>query len=223
MEQKNQLSTTNPTKNPLNPVVATVKTKTRKQRSDKGKARLILKESIQPKGEIDHFTKTPEAKALMTAHKRHSPNKTGRNQYTNIINNFVPYPLKYAIADALLKDNKTIQYVIDYTGLSKETVCRLKKGEIKLLSSVADKVKEHEAENLVMLGNSILDRISEKDIEKASLLQKTTSYCQLLDKRRLLDGESTENVNYLGKLDVLVNGSAKANVMLSKLESIDNK
>lgn len=173
--------------------------------------------------EIDHFTKTPEARALMKAHKRHSPNKTGRNQYSNIINNFVPYPLKYAIADALLKDNKTIQYVIDYTGLSRETVCRLKKGEIKLLNSVVDRVKEHEQANLVMLGNSILDRISEKDIENASLLQKTTSYCQLLDKRRLLAGESTENVNHLAKMDILFSKRDEAKNVLGKLKSVDNK
>ena len=144
--------------------------------------------------ELDHFTKTPEARALMTVHKRRSTNKYGRNQYTeSIINNFVPYPLKYAIADALLKDNKTIQYVIDYTGLSKETVCRLKKGEIKLLNSVVDKVKEHENANITMLGNSILDRISEEDMQKASLSQKIISYSILSDN------------------------------MLDKLESVDNK
>lgn len=46
-----------------------------------------------------------------------------------------------------------------------------------------------------MLSNKILDNVTETDIEKASLLQKTTSYSQLLDKRRLLDGESTENLS----------------------------
>lgn len=173
--------------------------------------------------EIDHFTKTKEARALMTAHRR-SNNKVGHNQYTtSIINNFVPYPLKYAIADALLKDNKTIQYVIDYTGLSKEIVCRLKKGEIKLLNSVVDKVKEHEQSNLVMLGNSILDRISEEDVQKASLSQKVISYSILFDKRRLLAGESTENVNHLAKLDVLFSKRDEAKNVLGKLKSVDTK
>lgn len=174
--------------------------------------------------EIDHFTKTPEARAMFNAHTRKhgNNNKMGSNQYS-LINNFIPYPLKYAIADALLKDGKTVKYVMNYTGLSRDVIVKLNNGQIKLLNKVADQVKEHETTNLVMLGNSILDRISEKDVENASLLQKTTAYCQLLDKRRLLAGESTENVGYLGKLDVLINGAGKSKDMLAKLESVDNK
>lgn len=172
--------------------------------------------------EIDHFTKTPEARAMFNRPRKVNNNIKGINQYS-IINNFVPYPLKYAIADALLKDNKTITYVMNYTGLTKETVCKLKNGEIKLHSKVADKIKEHEQDNLVFLGNSILDNITQEDLEKASLLQKTTSYCQLLDKRRLLAGESTENVNHLAKLDVLFSKRDEAKSVLGKLKSVDNK
>lgn len=172
--------------------------------------------------ELDHFTKTPEARAMFNRPRKVNNNIKGINQYS-IVNNFVPYPLKYAIADALLKDGKTINYVINYTGLSRDVVFKLKSGDIKLQSRVAERVKEHEQENLVFLGNSILDNITQEDLQKASLLQKTTSYCQLLDKRRLLAGESTENVNHLAKLDVLVNSAKRADNMLDKLESVDNK
>lgn len=209
--------------NPLNISLSSTEVKkVRKTRSDKGKPRPILKESIQPSGEIDHFTKTPEAKALFNTHKRQNNNLFGINQYA-VTNSLVPYPLRYAIADALLKDGKPINYVIKYTALSRETVCKLKNGEIKLIRSVADKVLEHETDNLVILGNTLLDRISEKDVENASLLQKTTAYCQLFDKRRLLNNQSTGNVSIVQQLAEISKETSKAEIMLSKLKSIGDK
>ena len=176
--------------------------------------------------EIDHFTKTPEAKALFNIHRRNkairSNNKLGKNQWS-FEKTITPYSLKYSIAQALLNNNKSLEYIKSYTGLCYQTINRIKKGHIKLLNEVVEVIKRDEQNKLVFLGNEILDRVSEKDIESASLLQKTTSYCQLLDKRRLLAGESTENVNHLAKLDVLVNSAKRADNMLDKLESVDNK
>ena len=49
-------------------------------------------------------------------------------------------------------------------------------------------------DRLMTLGNTIMASISEEDLEKASLLQKTTSISQIIDKARLLGGKSTSNV-----------------------------
>lgn len=155
---------------------------------------------------------------MFTKHKKVSNNIKGINS-RSLINNFIPYPLKYAIADALLKDGKTINYVINYTGLSREIVCRIKTGEIKLQSRVVDRIKEHEQDNLVFLGNSILDNITQEDLQKASLLQKTTSYCQIVDKRRLLAGQSTENVSIAAKYDSITPEKvSEANNLLNALD-----
>lgn len=47
---------------------------------------------------------------------------------------------------------------------------------------------------MAALATTILASISDEDLAKASLLQKTTSIAQLIDKSRLLEGKSTSNV-----------------------------
>lgn len=131
--------------------------------------------------------------------------------------------MKYSLASALLAEGKSINYIATYTGLCKETVSRIKKGEIKLLNRWVDEIKTHETGKITFLSHSILDSVNQGDLDKASLLQKITSASILIDKRRLLQGESTENVNYLGKLDVLVNNAGRSKSVLDKLKEIDNK
>lgn len=173
--------------------------------------------------EIDHFTKTPQAKAVFLAHKRNkSNNKLGKNQFS-IENTITPYSMRYSLASALLSEGKSISYVVNYTGLCKETVSRIKRGEIKLLNKWVDAIKTHETGKITFLSHSILDSVNQGDLDKASLLQKVTSASILIDKRRLLAGESTENVNHLAKLDVLFSKRDEAKNVLGKLKSVDNK
>ena len=40
--------------------------------------------------------------------------------------------------------------------------------------------------------------INDNDYKKASLLQKTTAACQLIDKSRLVSGQTTANVGIMG-------------------------
>lgn len=95
----------------------------------------------------------------------------------------------------LINEGKKYSEIQLATGLSKPTICNIKNGKIRVNLDLVGTIKKHESAKLVMLSNKILDNVTETDIEKASLLQKTTSYSQLLDKRRLLDGESTENLS----------------------------
>ena len=43
-----------------------------------------------------------------------------------------------------------------------------------------------------------LQSINDNDYQKASLLQKTTAACQLIDKSRLVSGQTTANVGIMG-------------------------
>lgn len=55
-------------------------------------------------------------------------------------------------------------------------------------------------DRLMAMGNTIMASISEEDLEKASLLQKTTAVSQIIDKARLLGGKSTSNIAHAYEL-----------------------
>ena len=196
MDNNNQLSNTNLPKPALNPVIATVKPR---------KRRIVTLESEK---QLDKYLDNPlleteSAKAF--------------------IDRLVPYSLKTSIAKELLDNGKSIRYVAKYTRLSDEIVCRIKKGEMEACNNFVEQIKKDESGKITYLANSILDSVNQADLTKASLLQKITSASILIDKRRLLDGESTENVNYLGKLDVLVNNAGRSKNILDKLKEAESK
>lgn len=136
-------------------------------------------------------------KELTSTPKRKSNNSQGLNGYKNkhISQAITPYTLKYLYAQTLIDEGRTYSEIQLATGLCRETIARLKKGEIKVASHLVDIAKKHESQKLTTITHTILDAISASDLEKASLLQKTTAASQLIDKRRLIDGESTENVS----------------------------
>tara|TARA_Y100000310_G_scaffold182236_1_gene182309 strand:+ start:13463 stop:14041 length:579 start_codon:yes stop_codon:yes gene_type:complete len=63
--------------------------------------------------------------------------------------------------------------------------------------------KKHEAHVIENIKRRIAESISEKDINKASLLQKLTSFGVLFDKGRLLEGKSTENIEEHHRIEEL--------------------
>lgn len=65
------------------------------------------------------------------------------------------------------------------------------------VSQVSDAVKRNMASKMYVSSNSILSAISDQDVEKASLLQKASSIGILVDKARLIEGHSTENVEMI--------------------------
>ncbi|GAG09665.1 unnamed protein product, partial [marine sediment metagenome] len=55
------------------------------------------------------------------------------------------------------------------------------------------------------LNNRILGSISQKDIDRASLQQKVTSHAINIEKSRLLEDKSTENISFAA----LITGAVK--------------
>lgn len=168
--------------------------------------------------EIDSKEQTGQAKAVLM--QRRSPNKLGKNQFT-FEKSLTPYSMKYALAETLLKQGKTITATATMTGLCRNTVMKVKNGEIKLANEWVSALKGHESAKHTFLSNLILDSINSRDLEKASLLQKVTSSSILIDKRRLLDGESTANVNHLASLDNLSNMAQEIAQTMSKFEALE--
>ena len=173
--------------------------------------------------EIGSLNQTPQAKAVLNAHKigkRKSPNVNGKNQFSDE-NTLTPYSVKFALADAMLKEGRRVKDVASLSGLCIQTVVRIKKGERKIASTWVDAIKKNESAKHTFLSNTILDSINQNDINKASLLQKVTSSSILIDKRRLLDGESTQNVNHLASLDQL--SSIASQLASTKAKLVDAK
>lgn len=83
-----------------------------------------------------------------------------------------------AIGRALDRDNKTVAKVLKEPGV------------------IADKAKFEErlADKFEQLTEAILDSVSEDDLLKASLQQKSISAATLLDKSRLIRDKSTQNI-----------------------------
>lgn len=88
---------------------------------------------------------------------------------------------KLAIAKAMGRDPKTIRNVL------KNPDMMIVKADIE--AKLACKFEE--------LTSAILDSVTEDDLEKASLQQKAISAATMLDKARLIRGQSTQNVHSL--------------------------
>lgn len=180
----------------------------------------MMQDSTSSQVEIGSPYATPQAKAVLNAHKRKSPNVNGKNQFSDE-NTLTPYSVKFALADAMLKEGRKVKDVARLSGLCIQTVVRVKKGERKISSQWVDAIKKNESAKHTFLSNTILDSITKADIDKASLLQKVTSSSILIDKRRLLDGESTQNVNHLASLDNLSALASGLDKTLDKMNVID--
>ena len=65
-------------------------------------------------------------------------------------------------------------------------------GTRALSAELRDQKRESLSDRLSDIAENILDSISDKDIEKATLVQKTTAVGILIDKSRLLQNQPTE-------------------------------
>jgi hypothetical protein len=144
-------------------------------------------------------------------------NRTGRNQYTQSVWQDTPYSLKYIQAKTMLDAGKTYDQIRGATGLSSATIAKVSKGEIEISPSWLKPVKSVESAKLTALTHQILDSISPDDISKSSLLQRTTAAAQLIDKRRLIDGESTANILHADLVSTLADDRAR---LLHQLEQL---
>ena len=86
---------------------------------------------------------------------------------------------------------------------------------------LAETVKNHLADKQYLLSNTILGSVSDADIERASLKDKVLSSSILIDKARLIDGESTENQAVYIKKSVEIRSNIQDDK--ERLKSIDAK
>lgn len=89
--------------------------------------------------------------------------------------------------------------IAEKLGISKSTVhafiCQSKLDDISH-NDLASKVKARMASDMILNANSLFDEaMTDEKIEKASTLQLVTAGSILVDKARLLAGESTENIS----------------------------
>ena|SRR3990167_8785525 len=155
------------------------------------------------------MSETPQAQPSVTVEvpnvsvvvqERPIKRNKGHNQYTNDWAG-MPYPLKYAKAKVLLESGASYSQVRAATGLAPATIARVKRDELDINQSIADVLKKTEGVQLTHLIHGTLDAITAEDIKKASLLQKTTAVCQMIDKRELLEGRPTQRTAFVGKQD----------------------
>ena len=71
-------------------------------------------------------------------------------------------------------------------------VQRLKEYKKEILG--IESFKKNRSDILAIVQSRIINKITESDVKKASLLQKTTAISQLYDKERLERGQSTSNL-----------------------------
>ena len=145
-------------------------------------------------------------------------NRGGRNQYSKQAWEDTPYSFKFIQAKTMLQQGKTYQQVHAATGLSSATIAKISKGEIEISPSWIKPLKQVESAKLSALTHQILDSITPDVISKSSLLQRTTAAAQLIDKRRLIDGESTANVLHADLMTTLADDRARLMHQLEQLK-----
>ena len=133
----------------------------------------------------------------------------GRNQFSKAAWETTPYSLKYIQAKTMLTEGKTYREIQAVTGLAPATIANVSKGEIVISTSCIKPLKSSESAKLSVLIHSILDSITPDVISKSSLLQRTTAAAQLVDKRRLIDGESTANILHADLIATLADDRAQ--------------
>lgn len=157
--------------------------------------------------------------------KRKSNNKNGHNQWTQ--KDFIePYTIRYARAKVYLDQGKTLKEINQLTGLSNTTLVNIRHGRIKPEKYLVEQLKKGESAKISLIAHTILDSINQDDYDKASLLQKTTAFSQLVDKRRLLDGQSTSNesINVVGNIQsYLEKSDQELQELKDRLKKTDNE
>jgi len=114
------------------------------------------------------------------------------NQYTAASSIANVHETRKALAKVYLDQGLTYREIRRKTGLAPATISAIKKGESRVLTSLAEALKKVEGEKLTLGIHAILDgTITPEKIEKASLQQGVTSAAILIDKRELLAGRAT--------------------------------
>ena len=114
------------------------------------------------------------------------------NQYTAVTSIANVHEIRKALAKVYLDQGLTYREIRRKTGLAPATISATRKGESRVLTSLAEALKKVEEEKLTLGIHAIMDgTITPEKIEKASLQQGVTSAAILIDKRELLAGRAT--------------------------------
>jgi len=119
------------------------------------------------------------------------PDTDKGNKSLTVIDNVIP------IAKIIELRKKNLTYdeigkILDCTRQNIEQRLHGYKQSIDSLKSV----KDHRADTLAVVGDTILNSLTAGDIKKSTGYQKVGMYSLLYDKERLERGQSTENIGY---------------------------
>jgi IS30 family transposase len=92
---------------------------------------------------------------------------------------------------ALAATGKSQRAIGRATGRDNKTIAKVLKESAVIAAK--EKIEERLADKFELLTEAILDSVSEDDLLKASLQQKSISAATMLDKSRLIRGQSTMN------------------------------
>lgn len=99
---------------------------------------------------------------------------------------------------ALAATGKSQRAIARATGRDNKTIARVLK-EPDVLEAKG-KIEDQLATRFERLAVAILDSVSEEDLSKASLQQKSISAATMTDKARLLRGQTTSNIGLMVRL-----------------------
>lgn len=128
------------------------------------------------------------------------------------------YQIKYVQAKSLLEQGKTYKQISASTGLSEPTIAKISTGRTEISPSWLKSVKSIESQKLTYLIHTILDAITPEKLAASSSTQLVTSAAILVDKRRLLDGESTVNILHSDLMTTLSDDRAQLMRQLDALK-----
>ena len=144
--------------------------------------------------------------------KRKAVNRYSRDAWES-----TPYALKYVQAKTMLDQGKTYDHITAVTGMSSATIAKVSKGEIEISPAWLKPVKSLESAKLTTIIHQLLDSITPEKLAATPTYQLTTSAAILIDKRRLIDGESTANILHADLIGTLADDRAK---LLHQLEEL---
>ena len=107
---------------------------------------------------------------------------------------------------ALFAQGKSYREIMEITGVpTKATIHNWIHGaaeyEVELAkighSELIERTKNELSNRSYLMANRILSSVDDSDLDKATLLQKTTAYCQMVDKGRLTENKSTDNISLI--------------------------
>jgi hypothetical protein len=126
--------------------------------------------------------------------------------------------MRHIQAKTLLDEGKTYAQVTAATGLSSKTIAAIVSGRIEISPSWITSVKKFESQKLTVLAHQFLDAITPEKISACSVPQLVTSAAIVIDKRRLIDGESTSNIAHAGLLATL---DSDRRTLMARLDALE--